>query len=83
MNDNDFCQMFFYSLINLICFLLNVIYLTTLFNVRSQYKLLGIEKIIDDDYSYYYDDDDDDEGSDLEMYKIATLQLLLYLLLIF
>lgn len=68
MNDNDFCQMFFYSLINLICFLLNVIYLTTLFNVRSQYKLLGIEKIIDDDYSYYYDDDDD-EGSDLEMYK--------------
>ena len=73
MNDNDFCQMLLYSLINLICFLLNVIYLTALFNVRSQYKLLGIEKVIDDDdysyYSYYYDDDEDDEASDLEMYK--------------
>ena len=73
MNDNDFCQMLLYSLINLICFLLNVIYLTALFNVRSQYKLLGIEKVIADDdysyYSYYYDDDEDDEASDLEMYK--------------
>ena len=73
MNDNDFCQMLLYSLVNLICFLLNVIYLTALFNVRSQYKLLGIEKVIDDDdysyYSYYYDDDEDDEASDLEMYK--------------
>lgn len=65
MNDKDFCQMFLYSFINLICFLLNVIYLTSLFNVRSQTKLLGIENDEDDDYYY----DDENESSDLDIYQ--------------
>ena len=54
MKDDDFCQMFLYSLINLICFLLKVIFLTAMYNVRSQVKLLGIDKKI--------------EYKDLEMY---------------
>ena len=56
MKDDDFCQMLLYSLINLICFLLTVIFLTSLYNVRSQLKLLRI-----DIWSEYY--------SDLEMYQ--------------
>ena len=63
MKDKDFCLMFLYSLINLVCFLLNVIYLTSLFNVRSQTKLLGIDNIKDYDY------DDDDFRSDLDIYQ--------------
>ena len=63
MKDKDFCLMFLYSLINLVCFLLNVIYLTSLFNVRSQTKLLGIDNIKD------YDFDDDDFSSDLDIYQ--------------
>jgi flagellar biosynthesis/type III secretory pathway M-ring protein FliF/YscJ len=63
MKDKDFCLMFLYSLINLVCFLLNVIYLTSLFNVRSQTKLLGIDNIKD------YDFDDDDFRSDLDIYQ--------------
>ena len=47
MKDDDFCQMFLYSLINLICFLLKVIFLTAMYNVRSQVKLLGIDKKIE------------------------------------
>ena len=54
MKYDDFCQMFLYSLINLICFLLKVIFLTAMYNVRSQVKLLGIDKKI--------------EYKDLEMY---------------
>ena len=56
MKDDDFCQMLLYSLINLICFLLTVIFLTSLYNVRSQLKLLRI-----DIWSESY--------SDLEMYQ--------------
>jgi hypothetical protein len=56
MKDDDFCQMLLYSLINLICFLLTVIFLTSLYNVRSQLKLLRI-----DIWSKY--------NSDLEMYQ--------------
>ena len=63
MKDKDFCLMFLYSLINLVCFLLNVIYLTSLFNVRSQTKLLEIDNIKD------YDFDDDDFRSDLDIYQ--------------
>lgn len=44
MDDGDFCQMFLYSLINLICFLLTVIFLTTLYNVNSKTKLLHIDQ---------------------------------------
>ena len=64
MKDNDFCIMFLYSLINLVCFLLNVVYLTSLYNVRSQTKLLGIDRLID-----IHEDDDDDAYSDLDIYK--------------
>ena len=56
MKDDDFCQMLLYSLINLICFLLTVIFLTALYNVRSQLKLLHL-----DVWSEYY--------TDLEMYQ--------------
>lgn len=47
MKDDEFCQMFLSALINLICFLLSVICLTCLYNVNSQIKILGIEKISD------------------------------------
>ena len=53
MKDNDFCLMFLYSLINLVCFLLNVVYLTSLYNVRSQTKLLGIEDVNNEDLDIY------------------------------
>ena len=56
MKDDDFCQMFLYSLINLICFLLNIVYLTSLYNVNSQTKLLGIEK-------------DENNDSELDIYQ--------------
>ena len=65
MRDDDFCQMFLYSLINLVCILLNVIYLASLFNVRSQTKLLGIDKIVD----YLEYSNLDDEGIDLVIYE--------------
>ena len=45
MEDDEFCQMLLYSLINLVCFLLTVIFLTTLKNVESQTKLLEIDKL--------------------------------------
>lgn len=59
MKDDDFCQMFLYSLINLICFLLKVIFLTAMYNVRSQVKLLGIDQKIEYGSDVY---------KDLEMY---------------
>lgn len=40
MRDDEFCQMFLYSLINLVGFLLSTIFLTSLYNIKSQYKLL-------------------------------------------
>ena len=43
MEDDEFCQMFLYTLINLICFLLSTINLTCLYNVNSQIKILRIE----------------------------------------
>lgn len=43
MEDDEFCQMFLYTLINLICFLLSTICLTCLYNVNSQIKILDIE----------------------------------------
>lgn len=46
MEDDTFCQMFLYSLINLICFLLSSVFLATLNIVKSQAKILGI---IDDE----------------------------------
>ena len=53
MKDDDFCQMFLYSLINLICFLLKVIFLTAMYNVRSQVKLLGIDSELYKDLEMY------------------------------
>ena len=40
MEEDKFCQLFLYSLINLICFLLTTIFLTTIYNIRSQSNLI-------------------------------------------
>ena len=44
MQDDEFCQFFLYTLVNLICFLLSTIFLTSLRNVKSQLKLLKINE---------------------------------------
>ena len=63
MEDSQFILQFLNSIITLICFLLNVIFMTALYNVRSQAKMFGL--IVDEDekksnYDYYdYDDEVD------------------------
>ena len=61
MEDSQFILQFLNSIITLICFLLNVIFMTSLYNIRSQAKIYGliIENDYDDDnYStYHYPDD--------------------------
>ena len=42
MEDNKFCQIFLYSLMNFVCFMLATIFLTTLFNLKSQIILLQL-----------------------------------------
>ena len=60
MEDSQFILQFLNSIITLICFLLNVIFMTALYNVRSQAKIFGL--IVDENekksnYDYYdYDD---------------------------
>ena len=44
MEDDMFCQMFLYSLINFLCFILSTIFLTSLYNVKSQIILLQLEE---------------------------------------
>ena len=60
MEDSKFILQFLNSIITLICFLLNVIFMTALYNVRSQAKMFGliVDKSNDDDYDgvYYADD---------------------------
>ena len=60
MEDSKFILQFLNSIITLICFLLNVIFMTALYNVRSQAKIyrLIVDKSNDDDYdgNYYADD---------------------------
>ena len=60
MEDSKFILQFLNSIITLICFLLNVIFMTALYNVRSQAKMFGliVDKSNDDDYdgNYYADD---------------------------
>ena len=60
MEDSQFILQFLNSIITLICFLLNVIFMTALYNVRSQAKMFGliVDKSNDDDYdgNYYADD---------------------------
>ena len=51
MEDNKFIQMFLYSLVDLLCFLLSVVFLTALSNVRSQYDILDLDEI--DEYKSY------------------------------
>ena len=50
MEEKKFFQLFLYSLVNLVSFLLSVIFLTSLYNVRSQTKLIGIDKRLERDY---------------------------------
>ena len=47
MEDSQFILQFLNSIITLICFLLNVIFMTALYNVRSQAKMFGL--IVDED----------------------------------
>ena len=55
MRDDEFCQFFLYTLINLICFLLSTVFLTSLKNIKSQLKLLLInENEIFDSFSNSY-----------------------------
>ena len=56
MEEKKFFQLFLYSLVNLVSFLLSVIFLTSLYNVRSQTKLIGIDLLLDEE-SYFYSKD--------------------------
>ena len=47
MEGRKYFQLFLYSLVNLISFLLTVIFLTSLYNVRSQTKLIGIDELLE------------------------------------
>ena len=49
MEEKKFFQLFLYSLVNLVSFLLSVIFLTSLYNVRSQTKLIGIDDLLERD----------------------------------
>ena len=54
MEEDKFCQLFLYSLINLICFLLATIFLTTLYNIKSQLILLHLSKSLQTSYNNSY-----------------------------
>lgn len=42
MKDDDFCKLFLYTIISVICFFLNIVFMASLYNIRSQAKLLNI-----------------------------------------
>lgn len=50
MEDTKYFQMFLYSLVNLISFLLSVIFLTSLSNIVNQTKLTGLNDMYDSGY---------------------------------
>ena len=54
MVEDKFCQLFLYSLINLICFLLATIFLTTLYNIKSQLILLHLSQKLQTSYNNSY-----------------------------
>ena len=54
MEDTKYFQMFLYSLVNLISFLLSVIFLTSLSNIVNQTKLTGLNDMYDSDYYSSY-----------------------------
>ena len=54
MEEDKFCQLFLYSLINLICFLLATIFLTTLYNIKSQLILLHLSQKLQTSYNNSY-----------------------------
>ena len=63
MEDREFVIQFLNTLITLICFLLSTIFMTSLYNIRSQGQLIGIIKqdrdnYDDDVYEILYDDND-------------------------
>ena len=51
MEDDKFCNMFLYALMNLICFVLTVIFLTTLYNIRSQTYLIPLKNKMKESYN--------------------------------
>ena len=56
MEDREFIIHFLITLITLVCFLLSSVFMTSLYNIRSQAKLIGIISTGDDliDYSNSY-----------------------------
>lgn len=54
MEEDKFCQLFLYSLINLVCFLLTTIFLTTIYNIKSQLILLHLSKSLQTSYNNSY-----------------------------
>ena len=54
MVEDKFCQLFLYSLINLVCFLLTTIFLTTIYNIKSQLILLHLSKSLQTSYNNSY-----------------------------
>ena len=53
MEDREFIIHFLITLITLICFLLSTVFMTSLYNIRSQAKLIGIISTGDDLYDNY------------------------------
>ena len=55
MEDREFIIHFLITLITLVCFLLSTVFMTSLYNIRSQAKLIGIISTGDDLIDYLYD----------------------------
>jgi hypothetical protein len=52
MEDREFIIHFLITLITLVCFLLSTVFMTSLYNIRSQAKLIGIISTADDLIDY-------------------------------
>ena len=70
MEDREFIIHFLITLITLVCFLLSTVFMTSLYNIRSQAKLIGIISTGDDLIDYIGDKYDSYENS---YTAIATL----------
>lgn len=70
MEDREFIIHFLITLITLVCFLLSTVFMTSLYNIRSQAKLIGIISTGDDLIDYIVDKYDSYENS---YTAIATL----------
>jgi hypothetical protein len=75
MEDREFIIHFLITFITLICFLLSTAFMTSLYNIRSQAKLIGIISTGDDLIDYYNDNNIVDKYDSYEnsYTAIATL----------